>query len=71
MTIAEAQRDVRTTFLGGFPGQLVSGLIWLASAALATWSSHKAAILALAVGGIFIFPLTQLLLRLLCPKDIR
>jgi uncharacterized protein DUF7010 len=65
MTIAEAQRDVRTTFLGGFPGQLVSGLIWLASAALATWSSHKAAILALAVGGIFIFPLTQLLLRLM------
>lgn len=65
MTIADAQRDVRTTFLGGFAGQLVSGLIWLASAGLATWSSHKAAIVALAVGGMFIFPLTQLLLRLM------
>ena len=28
-TIADAQRDVRTTFLGGFPGQLVSGALWL------------------------------------------
>ena len=65
MTIADAQRDVRTTFLGGFTGQLVAGAIWLASAALATWSSPKAAIVTLVVGGMFIFPLTQLLLRLM------
>ena len=65
MQIADAQRDVRTTFLGGFPGQLVSALIWLASAILATWSTPKAAILTLILGGMFIFPLTQLLLRLM------
>ncbi len=65
MTIADAQRDVRTTFLGGFPGQLVSGLIWLSSATLGTWGSHRAAIIILAFGGMFIFPLTQLLLRLM------
>jgi len=65
LTIAEAQRDVRTTFLGGFAGQLVVALIWLASAILATWGSHRAAILTLAVGGAFIFPLTQLALRLM------
>lgn len=63
MHVADAQREVRLTFMGGFPGQLVSGLIWLASAALATWGTPRNAFLVLAVGGAFIFPLTQLLLR--------
>jgi hypothetical protein len=63
MTIADAQRAVRSTFLGGFPGQLVASLVWFASAALATWDSHRAGILALVFGGMLIFPLTQLLLR--------
>jgi hypothetical protein len=65
MTIADAQRDVRTTFLGGFAGQLVSGLVWLASAVLATWASPRAAIFTLVFGGMLIFPLTQLSLRLM------
>jgi hypothetical protein len=65
MNISDAQRDVRTVFLGGFGGQLVPGLIWLVSAALATWRSPKSAIIALVVGGFFIFPLTQLLLQLM------
>jgi len=63
--IEQAQRDVRTTFLGGFVGQTVSGTLWLASAALATWGSARASILVLVVGGMFIFPLTLLGLRLL------
>jgi len=63
MTINEAQRDVRTAFLGGFAGQLVSSLIWFASASLATWYSVKAGILMLVAGGFFIFPLTLLVLR--------
>ena len=65
MNIHEAQRDVRTTFLGGFAGQLVSSLLWFLSAALATWYTSTSAILVLVFGGIFIFPLTQLLLRLM------
>ncbi|HEX4006155.1 MAG TPA: hypothetical protein VHX60_08270 [Acidobacteriaceae bacterium] len=65
LTIADAQRDVRRTFLGGFAGQLVAGLIWLFSAALGTWASTRSAILCLVVGGMFIFPLTQLLLRIM------
>jgi len=63
MTISEAQRDVRSVFLGGFAGQLVSSCIWFASSGLATWYSIKAGIIALVVGGFFIFPLTQGLLR--------
>lgn len=65
MNITEAQRDVRTTFLGGFAGQLVSSLIWFLSAALATWYTASSAIIVLVAGGVFIFPLTQLLLRLM------
>jgi hypothetical protein len=65
MDILQAQRDVRTTFLGGLAGQLVSGLIWLLSAALATWHSPSAGIVVLVLGGVFIFPLTQVLLRLM------
>jgi hypothetical protein len=65
MNISDAQRDVRTTFLGGFAGQLVSSLVWFLSAALATWYSSTSAIAVLVLGGVFIFPLTQLLLRLM------
>jgi hypothetical protein len=63
MTIAEAQREVRTVYVGGFYGQLVSGAIWVASAALTTWVSQRAGILALVFGGMLIYPLTQILLR--------
>ena len=65
MDISDAQRDVRTVFVGGFAGQLVSGAVWLVSAALATWHSQRAAIEVLVFGGVFIFPLTLLLLRLM------
>ena len=63
MTIQEAQRESREIYLGGGPGQLVCAAIWLASAAAATWSTPRLAILVLVIGGMFIFPLTQLSLR--------
>lgn len=64
MTLAEAQEEMRTRFVGGFYGQLVSGVLWLVSATLAVWGSPRAAIATLVVGGFFIFPLTELLVRL-------
>src|SRR5919107_1634288 len=63
MGISEAQKEMRSRFLGGFYGQLVSGVLWLVSASLATWSSPRAGITMLVVGGFFIFPLTELLVR--------
>jgi hypothetical protein len=63
--ILAAQSDVRRAYLGGFAGQLVSSGIWFLSAAAATWYTHTAGILILAVGGACIFPLTKLLLRLM------
>ena len=64
MEIKTAQEEVRSVFAGGAVGQTVSGMLWLLSAALGTWSSPRLGILVLAVGGIFIFPLTQVALRL-------
>ncbi len=63
MNIEAAQREVRTVFLGGFVGQLVSAVLWFASAALATWSGPRNAILALCLGGVLILPVTWLVLR--------
>jgi hypothetical protein len=64
MQVRDAQREVRTVFVGGFWGQLVASAIWLVSAALATWATPRAAIWELVAAGCFIFPLTQLMLRL-------
>ncbi len=64
MLVKDAQSEVRTVFVGGFWGQLVSSAIWLVSAGLGTWVSPRAAIIELVVCGFFIFPITQLLLRL-------
>ena len=65
MQVADAQREMRTVYLGGFAGQLVSGTLWLSSAALATWGTPRRAMALLVVGGFFIYPLTVLVLRAL------
>lgn len=64
MDIQDAQREVRLVYMGGFWGQLVLSAIWLVSAALGTWVTPKASILAVVVGGFFSFPLMQMLLLL-------
>lgn len=64
MQIQAAQFEMRRHFVGGFFGQLTSGLVWLGAAVLATWGTPRAAITWLVVGGMFIFPVTTLLLKL-------
>jgi hypothetical protein len=64
MQIDQAQRDVRLVYVGGFFGQLVSGVLWLTAAAVGTVSSPTAAIAILLLGGILIFPMTMVSLRL-------
>jgi hypothetical protein len=64
MLVQDAQREVRTVFVGGFWGQLVSSAIWLVSAAVGSWATPRSAIFTILIGGFFIFPVTQLLLHL-------
>ena len=65
MNILDSQREMRSAFLGGFAGQLVSGLICLIAASLGTWLSPAAGMAALFFGSMGIFPLTQGVVRLL------
>ena len=64
MDIRDAQREVRSVYVGGFWGQLLYAIIWLASAAIGTSVTPKASILTVVVGGAFIFPLLKVILRL-------
>ena len=65
MTLEECQREMRTVFLGGFAGQLVSGLIWLAATIVSVWLHPRTGMVVLFFGSMFIFPLTQGTLRLM------
>ena len=70
MDISDAQRENRFRFHGGFYGQLVSGVLWLLSGCLADTVGVKSAIIALVVGGFFIFPATESLVRLSGRKEL-
>lgn len=58
MHIAEAQADVRRSFMDGGPGQVVSGLVWLAAAIAASTGGTRVGFAMLFFGGMLIFPLT-------------
>lgn len=64
MNIEQAQHECRVVYSGGFIGAIVSGLIWAASSAITTWSSPVRGMWFLVLGGVFIFPLTQLALKI-------
>lgn len=63
MEIDEAQREVRSAFMGGFVGQFVSAGLWALSAALGTWVSVRSGIIILVINKMLIVPVTQLLLH--------
>lgn len=65
MQIEQAQADVRRIYRGGFSGPLVSSLVWFVAAAIYQWGSAGAAMTALFVGGMLIFPLSTLVLKLM------
>lgn len=65
MQVEQAQADVRRVHRGGFSGPLVSAVIWFAAAATYQWGSPGAAMTVLFLGGILIFPLTVLVLKIM------
>jgi hypothetical protein len=56
---------MRSAYLDGAPGVLVSGLVWAVAGCVAVWVSPQRAVWALFIGGAFIHPLAVLLTRLL------
>lgn len=64
-SLTAAQRDMRSAYLDGAPGVLVSGLVWAVAGCVAVWSSPQRAVWALFIGGVFIHPIAVLFTRLL------
>lgn len=56
-----AQQDMRVAYLHGYPGVVVSGVVWLVSALVALYVSPDKAVWTLLVGGVFIHPASMLL----------
>jgi hypothetical protein len=56
---------MRHAFLGGFAGQLISGLIWLIAAMISVSYQPRYWMAVLFFGSMLIFPLTQAALRLI------
>jgi hypothetical protein len=65
MFIKEAQREMRSAFLGGFVGQLIAGIIWALSAAVSTWVTPRLGMAVLFFVSMLLFPLTQVILKLI------
>jgi hypothetical protein len=63
--LSHDQKEMRENFLGGFTGQLVSGVIWLIASLVSVVSSPTLGMVVLFFGYMGIFPLTQLLLKLM------
>jgi len=54
LTIAAAQQDMRTAYLGGAPGMFVSGTVWAVAGLVCLWHSPQDAVWALYAGGVLI-----------------
>jgi len=63
MTVDEAQRDMRLSYLSGAPGMLASALAWLTAGFVAFRVSPTSAVLALFAGGMLIHPVGVLLCK--------
>jgi hypothetical protein len=65
MTFSEAQQDMRHAYYDGAAGVLVSATVWLSAATVAWQGTAQNAIATLLIGGMFIFPLSVALSKLM------
>jgi hypothetical protein len=65
MNFSEAQQDMRRAYYDGVTGVIVSATVWLIAAVVAWQSTPGNAIVALLIGGMFIFPLSVALSKLM------
>lgn len=65
LSIAEAQHNMRHSYLSGAPGIFASALAWFAAAMVALQVSPEKAVIALFIGGMLIHPVGVLLAKAL------
>jgi hypothetical protein len=63
MLISEAQQDLSRAYVGGGPGVMISGLVWLAAASMQHFQGVGSGFAALFFGGMLIFPISKLVCR--------
>lgn len=63
--IEKAQAELRHSYRSASIGQLYAGALWLSSAAIWVLVGTGAGVLVLLIGGVFIYPVTALVSRLL------
>lgn len=63
MKLSAAQQDMRTGYLNGATGMLVSGLVWLTASCSVLLFSMQVSAMVLFFGGMLIFPLGMLVAR--------
>lgn len=64
-SISVAQSNMREAYFGGAPGIVTSGSAWLLAALVAAFVSDRAGIITLIIAGMFIFPASVVLCKLI------
>ena len=57
MNVKESQQDLRSAYVNGIAGVIVSGLVWLVAGIMAYSASAKISMIVFFVGGMLIHPL--------------
>jgi len=69
MIVSDAQRDIRRAYVGGGPGVVTSGAVWLAAALALQWRGTGFGFAVLLLGGMLIFPLSTLACRAIFRRE--
>ena len=70
MQIAEAQKEMQEVYYHGSAGSLSAAIIWIISATVTSWINLKLGLLLLFIVGIFIFPLTKVIINIFGEKRV-
>jgi len=65
MSISDAQQDMREAYFSGAAGAVTSATAWLIAALVTTFANQTAGMWTLILGGMFIFPVSVLLCKLI------
>ena len=69
MQLNQYQADLRRAYVRGGPGAIVSGVIWLAAGLVARFSSITNGFYLLFFAGMFIFPISKLVLKVFFQRE--
>lgn len=69
MIVSDAQHDLRRAYVGGGPGVMISGFVWLVATLVHLGQGVSTGFAALFLGGMLIFPCTKLVCRVIFRRE--